>query len=296
MYAKAQRILHSQLLDKQKQLQTVIQCQKAQLTRIQEQIILNAQAQFSLQDVGNLESTKQLQQQVYDLETERKQHETRQKELRSMFQQKLNRLPAYKNNERLHSVMTFQHISSPESDTAHDIKNKENYLARNSSTLSEANISVPRNTAQKSRFESSESCSQEQHAQPPSSSSLFGENSGDETYAKGKCYGHCASTSSVSSQQKNNNLSFSERRTIPANTSGGCAVLSGNQAKDYFSKFSSNELEVFLSSTASSSNDHRSDDVGKDEVTEPSTYDSLLRQQKRLLEMQEVSYHNLRLL
>ena len=288
VYAKAQRILHSQLLDKQKQLQAVILCQKAQLTRIQEQIILNAQAQFSLQDVGNLESTKQLQQQVYDLETERKQHEARQKELRSMFQQKLNRLPAYKNNER--------HISSPESDTAHDIKNKENYLARNSSTLPETNINVPRNTAQKSRFESRESCSQDQHAQPPSSSSLFGENSGDQTYAKGKCYGHCTSTSSVSSQQKNNNLSFSERRTIPANTSGGCAVLSGNQANDYFSKFSSNELEVFLSSTASSSSDHRSDDVGKDEVTEPSTYDSLLRQQKRLLEMQEVSYHNLRLL
>ena len=306
VHAKAQKILHSQLLEKQNHLQTVIQYQKVQLTRIQEQIILNAQAQFSLHDVGNLESTKELQQQVYDLETERRQHETRQRELRSMFQQKLDGLPAYKNDGEIHSSVTIQQVSSPGIGIFHNIGNKENYPERNSPTLSEANINVSRSTAQKSRREGLVNGSYEfanQDALPTSSSQGFGEDSfdNDQTCVKGKSYGHYTpvlqsyKTSPVSSQ-KNNDLSFSEHPNIPSNTTGGCAGLSGNQTKDYFSKFSSNELEVFLSSscsfpsTASTSSDCTSDDVGKDDVTAPSTYDSLLRQQKRLLEMQEVGY------
>lgn len=304
MYAKAQKILHSQLLEKQNHLQTVIQYQKAQLNRIQEQIILNAQAQFSLHDVGNLESTKELQQQVYDLETERRQHETRQKELRSMFEQKFNGLPSYRNEGEVHSSVTSQQVSSPRIGTSHSIGNNENYPERNPSTLCETNINVSRSIAQKPRSGGLLSGSYEfanQNALPRSSSQGFREDSFDnvQTSENGKSYSlytpvlQSYKTFPVSSQ-KNNDLSFSEHQNIPSNTRGSCAGLSSNQTKDYFSKFSSNELEVFLSSScsfpsaASTSSDRTSDDVSKDEVAAPSTYDSLLRQQKRLLEMQEV--------
>ncbi|XP_028397626.1 neuronal PAS domain-containing protein 2-like [Dendronephthya gigantea] len=84
-YTQAQRILHNQLLEKQDHLHDTILKQKEQLARIQEQIILNAQAQFSLHEIGGLESTKEFQQQINNLEVEREQHKVRQKELKTVF-------------------------------------------------------------------------------------------------------------------------------------------------------------------------------------------------------------------
>ncbi|XP_028397627.1 putative uncharacterized protein DDB_G0271606 [Dendronephthya gigantea] len=72
---------------------------------------------------------------------------------------------------------------------------------------------------------------------------------------------------------------------------GESSKQSSNQAKDYFSKFTSNEMETFLSSSSvpltQSDKNTPDDNVEKEETESPSTYDSLLLQQKRLLELQE---------
>ncbi len=332
-YVNAQRILQNQLLEKQNHLQNAIQNQKAQLTRIQEQIILNAQVQFSLHDIGDLESTKQLQQQVYNLEFERKQHETRQRELRSVFLQKLNALPAHKNDGDVQTsgmsgspiaysqnvkFQSFQHSANTanSSGTSQDLlQNSNNYSGLNSSTSSEAFLDVSQNISPKTRVESpSGSCEfvskrSPQDARQTCSSQGFEENlfggvrgTSPRRQSPGHYYTHVVEpvnphheTSSVPSQLKNNDMPFSDRQNSTVNTRESVGS-SSNQAKDYFSKFSTSELETFLSSStfpsSTSTRSDTSDDVGK-EVTTTSTYDSLLLQQKRLLEMQEVGKINL---
>ncbi|CAB3998685.1 Hypothetical predicted protein [Paramuricea clavata] len=315
-YVKAQRMIQNQLFEKQNHLQNVIQDQKALLSRIQEQIIHNAQS--SVHEIGDLESTKQFQQQVYDLEVERKRQETRQQELRSVFQEKLNSLPAHKSDGEVHNsgmssshmayshnvrLRPFQHVANTahSSGASQDLENNNSYPGLN------ANDSP--NIPQKARGECPSGSYEFVNGRSPqrvrqtSTSQGFEEDlfSGVLTSDRGQSSGNYytllvqsidphSSTSSIPSQPKSNDVSFNERQGSTVNTREGCGS-SSNQVKDYFSKFSASELETFLSSSSvsssTSSENDASDNVVKQEITAPSTYDSLLLQQKRLLEMQE---------
>ena len=328
-YVKAQRILQDQLLEKQNHLQNIIQNQKAQLSRIQEQIILNAQAQFSLHEISDLECTRQLQQQAYDLEMERNRQEARQGDLKSVFLQKFNGPSDHRNEVEMNpSAMSstsvvnprlqlLQHDSnvpqSPGASQGVEKCNTNTYFAVNYSS-SEANVS--RNISQKTSMESpSGSCEfvkkSRRSPQDARQTSLSREFSEEETFndvlppdsGHTSIPGHYYTPAQVLTQP-NNVVSFDESNPVTNTTvntkTRKTSSSSSSQAKDYFSKFSARELETFLStpsfqpttgtSTSTRSTDATSEDDGeKEETTSPaSTYDSLLLQQKRLLEMQEV--------
>ena len=326
-HLRAQIILQNQLLEKQNHLQNVILEQKAQLSRIQEQIILNAQAQFSLHEVGSLESTKALQQQVYDLEIERKQHETRQKALRSVFLQKLNGLTARNNDGEVQNsspIAYSQNVFQHSTNTANSSNNFENSGSNPGfAPTSKVCANASRNDL-KTRVESPGGSGEFADKHFPQGArqtnlrrgleeDLFSGVLAPETrQSSDQCYTHTPQTpppppvsphfktSTFPLQPTNNDTTFSGRQNSSSCTlqTGECASSSNNPGNDYFSKFTASELETFLSSSSiPSSSSFRSststqsgtpDDGAKEEEKAPSTYDSLLLQQKRLLEMQEV--------
>ena len=289
-------MIQNQLFEKQKHLQNDIQDQKALLSRIQEQIIHNAQS--SVHEIGDLESTKQFQQQVYDLDVERKRQETRQQELISVFQQKLNSLPAHKSDGEVHNsgmssshiayshnviLRPFQHVANTahSSGASQDLENNNNYPG--------LNVNDSPNIPQKPRGECPSGSYEfvnrrsPQSAQQTSTSQGFEEDlfSGVLTSDRGQSSGNYYTLYTQSIDPHSSTSSTS------------------NQVKDYFSKFSASELETFLSTSSVSSSTSSENDASenvvnnvKQEITTPSTYDSLLLQQKRLLEMQEVGKIN----
>lgn len=329
-YVQARIILQNQLLEKQNHLQKVIQNQKAQLIRIQEQIILNAQAQFSINDIGDLESTKQLQQHVYDLEGELKRQETRQKDLKAIFVQKVGRGLAHEDDREMHSGgiscsnldgvrFSCAGVSSVTSQVPDQSDNSYPGLSERTVNVS---VNIPpkvheiqcgsADIANKSKLSPEDNPQTGLNQEFAEDEDLF---SGVLPHDKGKLplSAHYSpvmtpqsiiphykiSSNIVLSQPNNDELSLNQHRRnslVNASTRENFGS-SSNQTKDYFSKFTASELETFLSSssfpstgTSSTSNDSSSsdDNVGKEEITSPSTYDSLLLQQKRLLEMQEV--------
>ena len=310
-HLKAQIILQNQLLDKQNQLQDVIQKQKAQLSRIQEQIILNAQAQLSLHEVGDLESTKAFQQQVYDLEIERKQHETRQKALKSVFLRKLNGLTAHNNDGEVQtsSPITYpqnvlQHLANTSNSS--DIFENSNTNSGFSSSTSEASAAL---NSLKTRVESPGGSYEFVNKRSPQGApqTNLGQELGEDLFSgvltpdtrqsSDQCYTHTGplinppyKTSTLPLKLKNNDTAFSGSQNSILQTRE-CAGSSTSSGNDYFSKFSASELETFLSSSSfppsTSTQSDTPGDSAKEEETAPSTYDSLLLQQKRLLEIQE---------
>ena len=104
-------------------------------------------------------------------------------------------------------------------------------------------------------------------------------------------------TSTLPLKLKNNDTAFTGSQNSTLQTRE-CAGSSSSSRNDYFSKFSASELETFLSSSSfppsTSTHSDTPDDSAKQEETAPSTYDSLLLQQKRLLEIQEVGTNNFR--
>ena len=300
VYAKAQRILQNQLLEKQSQLQGLIQKQKQQLASIQQQIIVNAQAQVSLQEIEDLEHTKQLEQQVYDLEAERKEHETRQAELNALFQQRVSGVPAHINNVPASDNANV----TVSSGVPQNINNSNPNSGLHYLISSEINLNLSMGIPSKTRVKSPEGSCEFVNRNPPQVTRQANSNQVLKEYGllghgKEQPSSHMLSmqpsiqhhkTSPVSTQVNNSHLTLDEHEKSIIDTREQSGS-SGNQAKDYFSKFSTSELETFLSSSlpTSSAPDDMSADVGKGEIVAPSTYDSLLLQQKRLLEMQEVS-------
>lgn len=302
MYVKAQKILQTQLLEKQNHLQNLIQDQKTQLVRIQEQIILNAQAHFSLHEVDELESTKQLQQRVYELELERKEHEARQKDLRKLFLEKLSGLSDCKNSADVQCTkISNSHAQYSGSMRLQSYK----YAANTASSSGQENASsnypdlgIAQKTPEESSCGSREFVNKRSEVNRQAISShgfdddLFsGVLAGDRGQSSSKFYTQESQSRNPqytfsSSQSKSNDFSFSDRHKSTRTAS------SANQAKDYFSKFSTSELETFLSCSSfpssTAAQPDATDELDKEEKTTPSSYDSLLLQQKRLLEMQEV--------
>ena len=276
--------------------------QKAQLTNIQEQIILNAQAQFSLHEIGGLESTKEFQQQVNDLEVERKQHKARQKELKTVFLQKLDVLSSHRHDEQVYSSK-ITNLQRERSSPSRKVANVSADSGNGSKTVTpfDATGTVSLNIPQKLLSKSPG----DENKREGFEGDIFGDVLQP---FRGQSSGHCytpvvrsmnphnkTSPSFVPSQTRTNELSINEDTSL---NRGESSKPSSNQAKDYFSKFSSSELETFLSTSsfplAQSDKNAPDDNAHKEETESPSTLDSLLLQQKRLLELQEVgtiSFH-----
>ncbi|XP_046854499.1 uncharacterized protein LOC124447569 [Xenia sp. Carnegie-2017] len=292
-YIKAQKILQSQLLDKQNHLQQIIVNQKAQLNRIQEQIIVNAQAQFSLHDIGDLESSKQLQQRIHSLETERQKHEEKHKELQILFQQKFQEvspLDQYDTNEALED--TSKHIPASDVDlsrTSRDVQKCDNFLVQTF-----PNASTAPKTFEYKRYPSQQSSSSAQDIEDDLFSGVVATEKAKQHFTH--FYSPIMQTFNSSYKIAASQETMNHTKVIDSQNIGTFSTVNptNNHGKDYFSQFSTSELESFLSSStypakslAQNADRSESNAVNEKSSTTPSTYDSLLLQQKRLLEMQE---------
>lgn len=364
----AQKILQEQLVEKQNYLQTVIQNQKKQLTQIQRQICLNAQAQFSLHEVKDLEMSKQLQRQAQILELERKQQEARQRELKSLVVQKINPTTAHTSDTKIIqdycqssdlslSRASYSNIATSGQDQRTSLSTpssiSDGFVGRhecvtyNTQPITPAEYVTTRSIVSYTKTaESSASgatgvdyvpttCDQRvcsslsrEGIQPSTSSqNVLPKTLVDDT-SKQLSFKQLNSASvnstitgtithtvdsltqrtSVSTSGSKDYFSkFSSEKletflctsSLPPTTTSSSAQqthVTTSGTKDYFSKFSSSELETFLSTTSlppttpSSSSGESSSNGGteKGEQSAPSSYDTLLLQQKQLLEMQEV--------
>lgn len=294
-------------MQKQNHLQSVMQNQKKQLFQIQQKI--------SLHKVNEFETSKQLQRQVQILEQEsRKQHEERQKELKSSVIQKGTKVntsettatqdvsqcsqysgigPNSQDPRILatepHSITCDEQITPQKYASTHWQQRPElsHVLVSSSETVESfqtVSTAVDLDTPVRTQQMYTVPTPRDAIRSSPSSEQLLQTSPADNA-PKQPSFKDLSPTT----------ISSMPTMTTAVNTSTRATT---SESEDYFSKFSPSELETFLSisslpsaTSLGSGECSTIENTEKSEKSEESThsnYDSLLQQQKLLLQMQEV--------